>query len=81
MNKKYLTFEGLCLYHNKLIEYMEARFGDLTNEIAEATVDLETGKIIYTKPQQEEQVDKYYYPIPFSLFEEEEEEEGENKYD
>ena len=77
--KKYLTFEGLCQYHNRLMKYMEERFGDLTNEMAEATVDLETGKIFYTKPQQEEQVDKYYYPIPFSLFGEEEKEE--NKHD
>ena len=76
--KKYLTLEGLQKYHNKLIEYIEARFGDLTELAAEATVDLETGKITYIRPQQENQEDKYYYPIPFSLFEEEEEEEKQN---
>ena len=68
-NKKYLTLNGLEAYHRKLMEYIDSRFGDLSN--AEATVDLDTGKIT----KEEEKEDKYYYPIPYSLFEEEDKDE------
>lgn len=72
-NKKFLTLDGLQAYHKKIMEYIDSRFGDLST--AEATVDLDTGKITYIFPKEEEKEDKYYYPIPYSLFEEEDKDE------
>jgi hypothetical protein len=65
-----LTLEALEHYDKKIKDYIDMRLFEVLGDKAEATVDLETGRMVYVLPRNEKE-DKYYYPIPYSLFEEE----------